>query len=85
MDTYTPLFNLRAFLSAEFGNAEAVVSAVEDAGMQPPTRVQVYGWAARESMPGTWLAILLRARETQTGRPVSLAPYFRPVAGGVFG
>jgi len=34
-------------------------------------------WWQRESVPGTWLPVLIAIKEIETGRPVSVAKYLK--------
>lgn len=71
-------FDHEAFLRRHFRTPLELQSLVRlyAPGATPPIET-VRKWFFRGSVPGGWLALLLIVIEFETGKPVSLKPFYR--------
>lgn len=69
------MFRTRQFLVEMFGNPQGVVSFLRAYDVDAPDAATVQKWFARESVPASWLPVLLAYLEIDRGDPVSLVSY----------
>lgn len=79
-------FDFKRFIKVEFGSPDEMLLKLNQYGEHTPVkRDTVRKWVERGHIPGDWFAVVIVARERETGRPVALAPYLNVNTTGVFG
>lgn len=70
-------FDAKAFLTAEFVNAQGVRALMGFYGLGDVNISTIEKWFQRGNIPGAHLPLLLCIRELEKGDPVRLAQYLR--------
>lgn len=70
------MFDGKKFLSENYHTPQHVKTVLGQYGFSV-TLSATEKWWQRESVPGSWLAVLIAIKEIETGKPVSIAGYLR--------
>lgn len=68
------MFDGKKFLVENFHTAQHAQTVLSQYGFSV-TLAAVEKWWSRESVPGTWLPVLIAIKEIETGQPVSVVKY----------
>jgi hypothetical protein len=70
------MFDGKKFLIENFHTAQHAKTVLGQYGFSV-SLAAVEKWWQRESVPGTWLPVLIAIKEIETAKPVSVAKYLR--------
>lgn len=70
------MFDGKKFLTENYHTPQHAQTVLAQYGFTV-TLAAVEKWWQRESVPGTWLPVLIAIKEIETGRPVSVAKYLK--------
>lgn len=69
------MFRSSEFLRDHFGNSAQLLAFLRAYGAPTPQQAAAEKWFSRDSVPGSWLPVLLVYLEIENGGPVSLKTY----------
>jgi hypothetical protein len=71
------MFDAKGFLRTEFGTPRDVLALFDAYGLDAPPLDTVQKWYTRDSVSGSWLAMLVGVLELEKQQAVSLAAYVK--------
>jgi hypothetical protein len=69
------MFRTKTFLLEKFGSVQGLLSFLRAYNAPLPGAASVEKWFSRESIPSTWLPVLLAYLEIDNGGPISITKY----------
>lgn len=70
------MFDGKKFLTENYHTPQHVKTVLGQYGFEL-TLAATEKWWQRESIPGSWLPVLIAIKEIETGKPISIARYLR--------